>query len=239
MESWPRPEVGVFEFFQHFQRQKIALGNFDGHFAFRCLACEETGSLYVLSTLATSSIEQVAQAAPEAVKWFQLYVYKDRQLSQSLIKRAEKAGFKALVLTVDTPTLGTRLADRRNQFQLPPHLHLANFVAESDENLCQVKSQVNQSGLNKYCKEQFDRSLQWDCIQWLRRVTKLPIVVKGLLTAEDARLAVQHGVDAIIVSNHGARQLDHVPSSVSILPAVCFKRTYNVESLFILTLPLP
>lgn len=132
-----------------------------------------------------------------------------------MIERAEKAGFKGLVLTVDTPTLGTRLADRRNQFQLPAHLRLANFEMETNDSLCELRAENNQSGLNKYCKDQFDRSLQWDCIQWLRNITKLPIIVKGLLTAEDAKLAVQHGTDAIIVSNHGARQLDHVPSSVN------------------------
>jgi (S)-2-hydroxy-acid oxidase len=168
----------------------------------------------VLSTISTSSIEQVAAAAPKAIKWFQLYVHKDRTLTESLVRRAEAAGFKAIVLTVDTPVLGSRLADRINQFEMPAHLKLANLDRCLEQPIEVSKGEQVESALQKYTKEQFDCSLTWDCVGWLRSITKLPIVIKGILTAEDAVLAVEQLVDAIIVSNHGARQLDFVPATV-------------------------
>jgi (S)-2-hydroxy-acid oxidase len=178
-------------------------------------ACQKTGSIFVLSTISTTSIEDVAAAAPNAIKWFQLYVHKDRGLTESLVQRAEAAGFKALVLTVDTPALGTRLADRVNRFELPAHLKLANLDRSLNQQVDQLNLSSNQSALETYAKSQFDTNLCWDCIDWLRSISKLPIIIKGILTAEDAKLAVQHLVDGIIVSNHGARQLDYVPATVS------------------------
>lgn len=174
------------------------------------------GNVYILSTIATTSIEQVAQVAPNAIKWFQLYVHKDRSLTASLVQRAEAAGFKALVLTVDTPALGSRLADRVNQFELPEHLQLANLNRSLDQQIKQtrISMETSESALQTYSREQFDRTLTWECVDWLRSITTLPIVIKGILTAEDAILAVQHLASAIIVSNHGARQLDYVPATV-------------------------
>ena len=167
----------------------------------------------ILSTISTSSIEEVAAAAPTANKWFQLYIYKNRDITRSLIRRAESAGFKALVLTVDTPFFGTRLADVRNKFCLPPHLTLANLKSEAVKQMSTPGSQA--SGLNEYAASLFDSSLTWKDVDWLKTVTKLPVLVKGILTAEDADEALKHGVDGIVVSNHGARQLDHVSSTVS------------------------
>jgi (S)-2-hydroxy-acid oxidase len=165
-----------------------------------------------LSSWSTSTIEDVA-AASSGLKWFQLYVYKDEDTTLDLIRRAERAGFKALAVTVDTPYLGRRNADVRNQFALPPHLTLANYTTNSYAT--GVKSDKD-SGLATFVASLINSSLTWDIIPWLRSVTKLPIVLKGILTAEDARLALQYGVDGILVSNHGARQLDTVPATVSI-----------------------
>lgn len=177
-------------------------------------ACEEAGTVMILSTISTSSIEEVAAAAPKANKWFQLYIYKDRTVTRSLISRAERAGFRALVLTVDTPFFGTRQADVRNKFCLPPHLSLANLKSETVPQMTAPGGQA--SGLNEYASSLFDPSLTWKDVLWLKSITKLPILVKGILTSEDAITAVEHGVSGIIVSNHGARQLDHVSATVSL-----------------------
>jgi (S)-2-hydroxy-acid oxidase len=171
----------------------------------------------ILSTISTSSIEEVARAAPKLTKWFQLYIYKDRSVTKSLVKRAENAGFKGLVVTVDTPFFGTRIADSRNNFNLPPHLTLANF--DSDKAIMTNKDS-EKSGLNEYANSLFDASLTWKDIQWLSGITTLPIIVKGILTQEDALEAVKHGVKGIIVSNHGARQLDHVPATIEVLKEI-------------------
>ena len=168
----------------------------------------------ILSTISTTSIEDVAAAAPKGNKWFQLYIYKDRNVTRSLVRRVESSGFRALVLTVDTPFFGTRLADVRNHFCLPPHLTLANFESEGVPAMKAPGAQA--SGLNEYASSLFDPSLTWKDVSWLQTITKLPIVVKGILTPEDALLAVSHGVSAVIVSNHGARQLDHVAATVSL-----------------------
>ncbi|GAU19073.1 hypothetical protein TSUD_99350 [Trifolium subterraneum] len=129
-------------------------------------------------------VEEVASTGP-GIRFFQLYVYKDRNVVAQLVRRAERAGFKAIALTVDTPRLGRREADIKNRFVLPPFLTLKNF-----------------EGLNLGKMD--------EDVKWLQTITSLPILVKGVLTAEDARLAVQNGAAGIIVSNHGARQLDYV-----------------------------
>jgi len=171
-----------------------------------------------LSTIATSSIEEVSKAAPNAIKWFQLYIYKDRNITRELVKRAENSGFKALVLTVDAPMLGHRFADSRNKFHLPPHLRMANFdKGNTESDSIQNSPTSNSSGLNEYALSLFDPSITWKDLEWLKSITKLSIVLKGILTGEDALLALKYGADAILVSNHGARQLDGVPSTVGII----------------------
>lgn len=168
-----------------------------------------------LSTIATSSIEEVSEAAPNCLKWFQLYIYKDRSVTEQLVRRAEKCGFKALVLTVDTPMFGQRLADARNRFHLPPHLRMANFDrGKTASDSIQNSPTKASSGLNEYALSLFDSSITWKDVLWLKSVTKLPLVLKGILTREDALLALKYGASAILVSNHGARQLDGVPSTV-------------------------
>ncbi|NXK46343.1 HAOX1 oxidase, partial [Chauna torquata] len=177
-------------------------------------ACQAMGTGMMLSSWATSSIEEVAEAAPGSLRWLQLYVYKDREVTKSLVKRAERAGYKGIFVTVDTPFLGRRVDDVRNKFQLPPHLRLKNF---SSNNLAfsSGKDFGENSGLAVYVAEAIDASVNWEDIKWLRGLTSLPIVTKGILRADDAKEAVRLGVNGILVSNHGARQLDGVPATVS------------------------
>ncbi|XP_014488456.1 PREDICTED: peroxisomal (S)-2-hydroxy-acid oxidase GLO1 isoform X3 [Dinoponera quadriceps] len=181
-------------------------------------AAQAAGTIFILSTISTSSIEEVAKAAPTGIKWFQLYVYRDRNVTLNLIKRAERSGFKALVLTVDAPLFGDRRADVRNNFMLPSHLRYANFEGDLSQRITSVVK--SDSNLNEYVTELFDSSLTWEDITWLKSITKLPIILKGILTIEDARLAVENGANGIIVSNHGARQIDTVPATIEALPEI-------------------
>lgn len=180
-------------------------------------AAEAAETIFILSTISTSSIEEVAEAAPRCIKWFQLYVYSDRNVTLKLVRRAEKAGFKALVLTVDAPMFGDRRADLRNKFSLPAHLRLANFDGVLSNKINKAKTG---SGLNEYVNELFDQTLSWKDVTWLKSITKLPIVIKGILTAEDAILSVNYGASAILVSNHGARQVDGIPATIEVLPEI-------------------
>ncbi|KAK0172704.1 hypothetical protein PV328_005989 [Microctonus aethiopoides] len=180
-------------------------------------AAEAVGTIFIQSTISTCSVEEIAKAAPNAIKWFQLYVYYDRDITLDLIKRIEHAGFKAIVLTVDTPIFGVRRADVRNKFVLPSHLKLANFNGNLSTKINNAKAG---SGLNEYVTNLFDDSLSWQDIDWLISITQLPIIVKGILTAEDALLAADKGVKAIIVSNHGARQIDGTPATIDVLPEI-------------------
>ncbi|CAG7785236.1 unnamed protein product [Allacma fusca] len=176
-------------------------------------AVEQSGSIYILSTNSTCSIEEVAKAAPAARKWFQLYVFKDRSVSVGLVKRAEAAGFEALVLTVDAPLFGRRRANIRNRFALPSHLKLANFPSEG------FNTSDKGSALSNLDKI-MDQSVTWDDFKWLQSITKLPIVLKGIMSPEDAKMALAYGANAIFVSNHGGRQLDTVFATLDALPAI-------------------
>ncbi|WIG57957.1 MAG: L-lactate dehydrogenase [Ktedonobacterales bacterium] len=197
--------------------------------AYHCLACEDgecataraagaADTLMVASTLATRNIEAIAAAATGPL-WFQLYVYRDRAVSESLVRRAEAAGYRALVLTVDTPRLGRRERDIRNAFSLPPHLGMANFTSEDDLTMVHFQG-TGKSALAAHVAALFDTSLTWEALSWLRSITTLPVLVKGVLTGEDAELAIQHGAAGILVSNHGGRQLDGALASIEALPEV-------------------
>lgn len=190
----------------------------DGELA-NARAAEAAGIIFTLSTIATSSIEEVAKAAPRCIKWFQLYIYKDREITKKLVRRAENAGFKAIVLTIDAPIFGLRRADIRNQFGLPPELKFANLEVD-DQTKNADTGDLNISGINKYVTGQFDQTLVWSDLKWLVNFTKLPVLVKGILTEEDAILSVKYGCRGVIVSNHGARQLDGVPASIEALPEI-------------------
>ncbi|XP_022723917.1 peroxisomal (S)-2-hydroxy-acid oxidase-like isoform X3 [Durio zibethinus] len=207
-------------------------------------AASAAGTIMILSSWATSSVEEVASTGP-GIRFFQLYVHKDRNVVAQLVRRAERAGFKAIALTVDTPRLGRREADIKNRFTLPPFLTLKNFegldLGKMDKvsDICLINLnfnyrftlpvcspndgiilQTDDSGLASYVAGQVDRSLSWKDVKWLQTITSLPILVKGVLTAEDTRLAVQAGAAGIIVSNHGARQLDYVPATIMALEEV-------------------
>ena len=176
-------------------------------------AASDAGTIFVLSTLATTSLEDVARAA-NGVKWFQLYVHKDRGLTRALIERAQQAGYQAIVLTVDAPLLGRRLADVRNGFALPDGMVMANLVDAA------APPDATGSALANYVAARHDPSLTWHDLAWLKSITSLPIVLKGIVREDDAVRAVQHGCDAIVVSNHGARQLDGSPATLRALPGV-------------------
>jgi (S)-2-hydroxy-acid oxidase len=169
-----------------------------------------------LSTIASTSLEDVAAEAPD-VRWFQVYVYKDRGVTRRLVQRAEEAGYKALALTVDTPKFGRRYADVRNKFHLPPGITVANFA---DAGLEQLDEVSGESGLAAYSASLFDPTLTWKDVEWLQSITHLPVLVKGVLRADDALHAIEHGAAGIIVSNHGGRQLDTVRPTIDALPRI-------------------
>jgi 4-hydroxymandelate oxidase len=172
------------------------------------------GTLMVVSTIANLSVTQVASLAPGAPLWFQLYIHRDRGLTRELIQRAEAAGCLALCLTVDTPILGRRDRDMRNAFCLPEGHVMGNLrdarLDEAEEGL---------SGLLAYSR-QFDPALDWSAVEWLRTTTRLPVVIKGVVDPLDGAEAVRRGAAAVIVSNHGGRQLDGAVATLDALPAV-------------------
>lgn len=178
-------------------------------------AAQKANTLMILSTLSNTTMEDVAAAAPGGLRWFQLYVYKDRDITKDLVKRAENSGYKALVVTVDTPLFGNRIADVKNNFTLPDGLTVANL-----EGVGGGLDPSSGSGLAAYGEKLLDPSLTWNDIKWLRSITNLKVIAKGVLTAEDARNAVNSGVSGILVSNHGARQLDGVTSTIEALPEI-------------------
>jgi 4-hydroxymandelate oxidase len=172
------------------------------------------GAPYVLSTQATMSVEEVAAAAPDAVRWFQVYVVRDRGWTADLVGRAAAAGYRALVLTVDVPLLGNRLRDLRNDFRLPTGLKPANAPPAADARQRELAVDVlAQAG-------QFDPALTPDTIAWLADRSGLPVVVKGVLRADDAVACVDAGAVGVVVSNHGGRQLDTVVASADALAEV-------------------
>ena len=191
------------------------LAHVDGEVA-TVRAAGSAGTIMTLSTLATCSIEEVVAASSGPV-WFQLYVYKDKGVTESLVKRAEQAGCSAIVLTIDTPMLGRRERDVRNKFQLPDNLYLKNLVSAGFEEL---PADVRGSGLAAYMADLYNTSLTWKDVAWLKTITKLPLLVKGVMRPDDAALALDNGVDGIIVSNHGGRQLDTVPATITVLPQI-------------------
>jgi 4-hydroxymandelate oxidase len=188
-------------------------------------AAGASGTIMVLSTLSNSSVEEVMDEATGTV-WFQLYVYKDRGVTRALVQRAEQAGCKALVLTVDAPILGRRERDTRNRFQLPGSLLIENLVMAGKSEL---PKKVAKSGLEAYFSAVLDPSLTWRDVEWLRSITSLPVLVKGVVRADDAVRAMEHGVSGVIVSNHGGRQLDTSPATIEVLPEIADAVSARVE----------
>lgn len=174
----------------------------------------EAGTIYTLSTLATRTIEDVA-AAPKGPKWFQLYVLKDRGQTKSLAERAEAAGFGAILVTVDTAVLGRRIRDLRNAFALPEGMSMVNIEEMGGSDV-----DAGASALADHVAFRHDPSLNWNDIEWLRSITNLPVLLKGIVRGDDAARAVENGASGIVVSNHGGRQMDSAPGTLDALPEV-------------------
>jgi len=179
-------------------------------------AAGRAGTVMILSSLSNTRVEEVCAAATGPI-WFQLYVYRDRGATAALVARAEAAGARALVLTVDAPLLGRRERDVRNRFHLPPGLRVENMTAAGHGDVDEPEAE---SGLASYVAAKLDPGLQWKDVSWLRSLTRLPVLVKGLVRPDDARRAVDHGASAVVVSNHGGRQLDGAPATAEVLGPV-------------------
>ena len=190
-----------------------------------------TGVPYALSTMGTTSIEQLAATAPDARRWFQLYLWRDRAASRDLVQRAQSAGYEALVLTVDTPVAGPRLRDVRNGLTIPPTLSLRTFAEGSlhpawwwdlvtTEPLEFASLHRFEGTVAELVGTMFDPAASMADLTWLREAWHGPLVVKGIQTLADARAVVDAGADALVVSNHGGRQLDRAPVPLEVLPSV-------------------
>jgi L-lactate dehydrogenase (cytochrome) len=192
---------------------------------------ERAGIPYALSTMGTTSIEEVAAAAPGARKWFQLYLWKDRGAGKDLVVRAKEQGYEAIVLTVDTPVAGARLRDVRNGLTIPPSLTLRTFAEGATHpawwiNLLTTEPLIFASltrwegTVAELIDEVFDPTLSLEHLGWLRDLWDGPLIVKGIANADDARMVVEHGADGVILSNHGGRQLDRAEPPLGVLPKV-------------------
>ena len=189
----------------------------DGEFA-TARAAVKSSAVFVTTTLATKSLEDIAtefdapNTAGEARRWFQLYVNKDRGITRSIIERAEAAGYEALVVTVDVPVMGRRLPDVRNAFTLPSNMTAANLATA-------VQGAKNVYH-HAYATGRHDPSLSWRDITAFREITRMPIVLKGIVRGDDALRAIDAGASGVVVSNHGGRQLDSAIASLDALPRV-------------------
>jgi L-lactate dehydrogenase (cytochrome) len=213
-----------------------------------CRAAQRAGIPFTISTLSICSIEDVA-AVVDKPFWFQLYVMKDRGFVRSLMERAIAAKCSALMLTVDLQVLGQRHADVRNGLSVPPSLKIDNllnmmtkprwalgvFAARrwSFGNLAgRVKGVQGVSSLAQWIKTQFDETLNWKDVEWIRSIWPGKLIIKGILDVEDARIVSRLGATALVVSNHGGRQLDGAPSSISMLPAIADAVGSDIEVMF-------
>jgi L-lactate dehydrogenase (cytochrome) len=212
------------------------------------LAANEAGIPFTLSTMSICSIEDVAEATRQPF-WFQLYVIRDRDFSKDILSRAVAAKCSALVLTVDLQVLGQRHRDIKNGMTVPPEIRIKNIIDVASKpawawsilkgksktfgNLAgHVKGMDNVNELAKWVGDQFDPALSWKDVEWIKKIWPGKLILKGILDAEDARTAVKLGADAIVVSNHGGRQLDGAPSSISALPAIADAVGSDTEVLF-------
>lgn len=192
---------------------------------------DRAGVPYGLSTMGTTSIEETATAAPNARKWFQLYIWRDRQAGKDLVQRARESGYEALMLTVDTPVAGARLRDVRNGLTIPPTLTLKTIADGAmhpawwinlltTEPLTFATFRHYEGTVADMINELFDPTLSMADLEWLRSIWDGKLLIKGIQNAEDARRVVDHGADAVILSNHGGRQLDRAPTMLELLPSV-------------------
>jgi L-lactate dehydrogenase (cytochrome) len=213
-----------------------------------CRAAQAAGIPFTLSTMSICSIEDVAQAVGKPF-WFQLYVMRDRGFIKALIERAAAARCSALVLTVDLQVLGQRHCDIRNGMTVPPEIRVANLVDIATKpawavsilrskrktfgNLAgHVKGMENVKSLAQWTADQFDPTLSWKDVEWVKSLWPGKLILKGILDVEDARTAVKTGAAAIVVSNHGGRQLDGASSSISALPKIADAVGSEIELMF-------
>lgn len=180
-----------------------------------------SGTIMSVSTYASSTLEEIAQAGRGAPQWFQLYLSKDEAFNRSLIKKAEDLGYRAIILTVDAPVGGNRIADLRNDFKFP--LELPNVAKKS----IKTKGQ----GISKIFAASKNDLSPYD-VMWVKSVTELPVIVKGIQHPDDAELAILAGADAIWVSNHGGRQLDGAPAALEVLPGIAARVNKRVPIIF-------
>ena len=213
-----------------------------------CRAAQTAGIPFTLSTMSICSIEDVAAAVSKPF-WFQLYVMRDRGFIKALIERAAAAKCSALVLTVDLQVLGQRHCDIRNGMTVPPKIRLANLIDMASKpgwvlsilqgkrktfgNLAgHVRGMENVTSLAQWTNSQFDSTLNWKDIDWVRGIWPGELILKGILDVEDARIAAKTGASALVVSNHGGRQLDGAPSSISALPKIADAVGSEIEIMF-------
>jgi L-lactate dehydrogenase (cytochrome) len=213
-----------------------------------CRAAQAAGIPFTLSTMSICSIEDVAQAVGNPF-WFQLYVMKDRGFIRALIERAAAAKCSALVLTVDLQVLGQRHCDIRNGMTVPPQINLANLIDLASKpawalsilkgkrktfgNLAgHVRGMENVISLAQWTNSQFDPTLSWKDVEWVRSLWSGKLILKGILDVEDAKTAAKTGASALVVSNHGGRQLDGAPSSISALPKIAEAVGAQIEVMF-------
>ncbi len=213
-----------------------------------CRAAHEAGVPFTLSTMSVCSIEDVAGAVAKPF-WFQLYVMRDRDFIRRLIERAAAAKCSALVLTVDLQLLGQRHCDLKNGLTVPPEIRLKNVIDIATKpawawsvltakrktfgNLAgHVKGMENINSLAQWTASQFDPSLNWKDVEWVRRLWPGKLILKGILDVEDAKIASKVGAEALVVSNHGGRQLDGAPSSISALPRIVDAVGSEIEIMF-------
>jgi len=211
-------------------------------------AAARFGTIFSLSTVSVASLEEVAASGSGATLWFQLYIFRDRGLTRSLVERALTAGYQALCVTIDVPVAGARERDVRNGFTVPPRVTLRNVVDAIQHvsflrgvltgppitfrNVSRIPtSRTEAVSIAAYVNRQFDPTVTWADIAWLRSLWPRPLLLKGIMSAEDARLAVEYGVDGIVVSNHGGRQLDGLPATIEVLPEIADAAGDRVEIL--------
>jgi L-lactate dehydrogenase (cytochrome) len=205
------------------------------------------GIPFTLSSMSAVTIEATAAAVPGS-HWFQLYVWRDRDLTRSLVERAAASGYRTMVVTVDVPVLGQRERDLRNGATIPPRVTFANALDSLSKfgwllgmarnpridfvNVARPGQERGPLALGPFVNSQFDPSVSWNDIAWFRSIWRGPLVLKGIMSAEDARRSVDHGVNAIVVSNHGGRQLDSLPAAIEVLPEIADAVGRDMEVIF-------
>ena len=179
-------------------------------------AASNAGTISIISTGACYDFKEIATAA-RGFAWLQLYAYRDKAVTQALVQGAEAAGYKAICITVDVPVDGNRERDRRNSYYYPREMLYGNLKGLGVKG---VSRRMNDAELLAFADRELRVALTWHYLEWLKTITKLPILLKGILSPQDAACAVSSGVNGIVVSNHGGRQLDGTPASIDALPEI-------------------